>query len=212
MTKVEFFFDPSCPFSWITSRWLLQVNRERSLDITWRQFSLALKNSALTASPNESSHAKAHRASHRLHRVMMAAAEQHRASLIDLYSDFGSRFHLLEQAFDDDMIRQVLAKNSLPAELLDSADDSSLDEKLQLEIDAAVAAAGPDIGVPTIVFSGPSGERLGYFGPVLSKLPDSLEESLNLWDGLEKLASSPNFFEIKRPRKDGPDVFSTARC
>ena len=212
MTKVEFFFDPSCPFSWITSRWLLQVGRERSLDITWRQFSLALKNNALTASQDESDHAKAHRSSHRLHRVMLVAAEQHGASLIELYSDFGSRFHLLEQAFDDEIIRQVLAKNSLPAELLGLADDASLDEKLQLEIDEAMAVAGTDIGVPTIVFYGPSGERLGYFGPVLNKLPDTLEESLNLWDGLEKLASSPNFFEIKRPRKDGPEVFSTARC
>lgn len=212
MTKLEFFFDPSCPFSWITSRWLLQVSRERGVTITWRQFSLALKNNALEPTKNESDHAKAHQASHRLHRVIMIASEKYGASLIDLYSDFGSRFHILEQAFDDDMIKQVLAKNQLPASLLDSADDASLDEKLQLEINAAVAAAGPDIGVPTIVFSSPSSGRLGYFGPVLNKLPDSLEESLNLWDGLEKLAASPNFFEIKRPRKDGPDVFSTARC
>ena len=110
------------------------------------------------------------------------------------------------------MIREVLTTLELPAELLAAADDTSLDEMLQAELDTAIAVAGVDIGVPTIVFSDKAGDRLGYFGPVLNELPETLEESLDIWDGLEKLARTSSFYELKRSRSGGPDVFSTAKC
>lgn len=212
MTTIEFYFDPSCPFCWITSRWLTQVSAEREIDITWRQFSLALKNNELEQRADETSHAEAHRGAHRVQRVIAQAVSDHGASAAELYAEFGVRFHILEQAFGDDMIRAVLADKNLPAELLTAADDTSLDSYLQAEIDSATAAAGSDIGVPTIVFLGSDGTRLGYFGPVLNELPSSLQESLDIWDGLEKLATSPSFYELKRPRDGGPNVFSAARC
>lgn len=212
MTSIEFYFDPSCPFSWITSRWLLQVSAEREIDIKWRQFSLALKNSELTEADDETEHAANHRGSHRLHRVISVAVRDHGASPIELYSEFGIRFHIAEEPFDDAMILTVLEAKGLPVELLSFADDASLDADLQAEIDSAIEAAGGDIGVPTIVFKAKDGERLGYFGPVLNALPSSLQESLDLWDGLEKLATVKNFYEIKRSRSGGPNVFSAARC
>lgn len=212
MTTIEFYFDPSCPFCWISSRWLHQVSAERDITTHWRQFSLALKNNELEPRTDESMHAPAHRGAHRLQRVIARAVAEHGASAAELYSDVGVRFHIMEQAFDDDMIRAVLAAKQLPTTLLDAADDTRLDEALQAQIDTAVEAAGPDIGVPTIVFRAKDGARLGYFGPVLNELPSTLQESLDIWDGLEKLAISPSFYEIKRAREAGPNVFSAARC
>lgn len=212
MTSIEFYFDPACPFCWITSRWLRQVSQEREIDINWRQFSLAIKNNELAASDGESEHAGVHRASHRIHRVIRQAAQIRGASTIDLYSEFGIRFHIMEKPFDDDMIAEVLADKNLPADLLAAADDASLDADLQAEIDSAVDAAGSDIGVPTIIFIDKAGQRIGYFGPVLNELPATLEESLAIWDGLSALATTPSFSEIKRPRSGGPDVFSAAKC
>lgn len=212
MTTIEFYFDPSCPFCWITSRWLTQVSAEREIDITWRQFSLALKNDELTQRDDETVHAAAHRGAHRVHRVIAQAVASYGASASELYSEFGMRFHIMEQEFSDNMIRTVLADKNLPEELLTAADDTSLDTALQTEIDSAIDAAGTDIGVPTIVFRSKDGTRLGYFGPVLNELPSTLQESLDIWDGLEKLATSPSFYEIKRARDGGPNVFSAARC
>lgn len=212
MTKVEFYFDPSCPFSWITSRWLHQVSARRNVSVQWRQFSLALKNDELTQRESETPHAKAHRGAHRVHRVIAKAAAEYDTTVDGLYSEFGMRFHILEQAFDDAMIREVLSTKGLPEELLTAADDTQLDSLLQTEIDSAIEAAGIDIGVPTMVFYDTSGKRRGYFGPVLSELPETLEESLAIWDGLEKLATSSSFYEIKRTRDDGPNVFSAAKC
>lgn len=213
MTSIEFYFDPTCPFSWITSRWLLQVSAEREIDITWRQFSLALKNDELTAKDGDNKYVMAHRASHRVHRVIAQAVAEHGASAIELYSEFGIRYHIMERELDDEVILEVLAAKELPAELLSFADDTSLDAGLQTEIDSAVEAAGKDIGVPTIIFKASDGERLGYFGPVLNSLPDTLIESLAIWDGLSKLATVKSFYEIKRNRPGGgPEVFSAARC
>lgn len=211
MTKVEFYFDPSCPFSWITSRWLLQVSGRRDIDITWRQFSLALKNNELTPKDDDSKYTKAHRAAHRIHRVIFLANQQTQTSVIDLYTEFGMRHHIMERAFDDDLIHEVLADKNLPTELIKAADDSSIDTDLRSEIDSAVQAVGEDIGVPTIVFIAKDGQRLGYFGPVLNELPD-IDESLDIWDGLEKLATTTSFYEIKRNRPNDPDVFTTAKC
>ena len=213
MTSIEFYFDPTCPFSWITSRWLLQVSAERDINVTWRQFSLALKNDELTPKDGDNAYVVAHRASHRVHRVILAAVRDHGASMIELYSEFGIRFHIMEREFDDEVILEVLAAKGLPASLLSFADDASLDADLQAEIDSAIDAAGKDIGVPTIVFTAADGERLGYFGPVLNALPDTMVESLAIWDGLEKLATVKSFYEIKRNRPGGgPEVFSAARC
>lgn len=212
MTSIEFYFDPSCPFCWITSRWLLQVSKEREINITWRQFSLALKNNELEVRGGESEHAAIHRDSHRVNRVISKAVTEHGASAAELYSEFGIRFHIMERAFDNEMIAEVLAERNLPADLLDATDDAGLDAGLQAEIDSAIEAAGGDIGVPTIVFMSKDGERLGYFGPVLSELPATVEESLALWDGLEKLGAVKSFYELKRSRSSGPNVFSAARC
>lgn len=210
MERIEFFYDPCCPFCWITSRFLLEVSAERDVDVTWRPFSLAMKNNELAGDDDAvNEHGEMHRSSHRVLRVITKAAEQHGASVIDLYSAFGRRFHLDHEKYDDAMIADVLAAAGLPAELAKAADDAALDEGLQASIDSAVEAVGDDTGVPTIVFVSDDGQRRGFYGPVLQELP-SQDDALRLWDSLVGLVSVPAFYELKRTRPQGmPDTAST---
>lgn len=209
MSRIDFYFDPSCPFCWITSRWLLQVQQERDIDVTWRPFSLALKNDELGADGTDSAHGAAHRPAHEVLRVMLAAADRG-ASLIDLYSAFGRRNHVDRRSYDAAMIAEVLAELDLPADLADAATDGSYDERLQAEITSATDLGGTDIGVPFIAFHGEDGRAQGYFGPVLNEMPGT-DEGLRLWDGLERLGTVSSFYELKRTRpQGGPDTRGTA--
>lgn len=207
MTAIEFSYDPSCPFCWITSRWLLRVEQQRDLDITWRPFSLAIKNDELDGDANaKTPHGEGHRAAHRVIRVIEAAAAQG-ASTIDLYSAFGRRVHVDGGTYDDATIADVLAQAGLPAELAQAADDTSFDAGIRSSMDDALGAVGQDAGVPIIVFVTDAGRR-GYFGPVLNEMPGE-QESLDIWDGLEKLAPVQAFYELKRTRTGAPDTAST---
>ncbi|HEY5268418.1 MAG TPA: DsbA family protein [Candidatus Saccharimonadales bacterium] len=208
--NIEFYFDPSCPFCWITSRWLLIASDHRDINITWKPFSLAIKNKQLNGK-DKSKYSEIARSSHRVLRVMLAAQDEG-ASLIDLYTDFGIKHHVAGDEFDDKLITKVLAKHKLPVNLLKCANDTNYDKRLRASIKNATDVCGKDIGVPTIIFILEDGSKNGYFGPVLQDLPE-LEESLKLWDGLSLLATNKSFYELKRSRPSGgPDVFSTARC
>lgn len=209
--RVEFYFDPSCPFCWITSRWLLRVSDKRNLSILWCPFSLALKNDELITSQNKSEFSEIHKSSHRILRVI-TAARTNGANVIDLYTAFGIAYHLGKEPYDDNLIKRVLKENNLPSELIISADDTSLDEVLQQSISSATDIVGQDVGVPIIIFQSTNGEKNGYFGPVLDSLPDT-DEGLQLWDGLIKFADNKHFYELKRSRSAGdPDVYSTGKC
>ena len=211
--KVSFYFDPSCPFSWITSRWLLQVSAHRDIAIDWRPFSLALKNDELIARDGESVHAQSHRDSLRMLRVLLVAEQQYSVSLIDGYTSSGMIRHILGDPLDDEGIRSVIVNQlELHESLMTAANDNSHDKVLQQHIDDAIAIVGNDIGVPTIIFELENGEKQGYFGPVLNELPE-LSESLVIWGSLFQLATTKSFYELKRTRPTGtPDVASTARC
>ena len=205
-TTINFYFDPSCPFCWITSRWLLMVQSERDITVQWRPFSLAIKNDEL------SSNTGMHIPAHRVLRVMEVAASEHQASLIDMYTFVGMKHHVAGDDFNDDLILELLNEFSLPQELVKAADDEKYDDQLTKSVSSATDIAGDDIGVPTIIFDNETGGKQGFFGPVLQELPDK-EEALKLWDGLSQLATNSSFYELKRSRPSGgPDVFSTAKC
>ncbi len=205
--EVTFYFDPSCPFCWVTSRWLLMVSNKRELKINWKPFSLAIKNNELDGNKSGYNHMPAHR----VVRVLLAASELG-ADLGELYKAFGIQHFLAGEEYSDEVIAQVLDAQKLDAGLAKSADDISLDAELKSYIDEAVATVGQDIGVPTIVFNNQEGKATGFFGPVIQTLPDQ-EESLKLWDAFITLAEKPYFFELKRGRETGgPDVVSTAKC
>lgn len=210
--NISFYFDPICPFCWITSRWILQVQPHRNLNVTWKPFSLALKNGELNPKDHESSNAEDVRGSHRALRVMMAARDEYDTPLIESYSMIGFEYHVMGENIDEQAIEKMLEKLNLPKELIDRASNKEIDKKIQSSVNEATAIVGNDIGVPVIVFESENGTKQGYFGPVLNELPE-LEESLVIFDSLSKLATVKSFYELKRTRPAGdPDVYSTARC
>ncbi len=208
--RISFYFDPCCPFCWITAQWLQTVEPERDIQITWKPFSLAIKNDELDDDTEGTTGKGAgHRASHRVLRLLLSAEKEHGAKLIDLYNAFGFHYFVDKKPYEDDAIKQILETNSLPQSLLSELDNTDHDTALAESMQSAIEVAGQDIGVPTILFEG-GDEPIGYFGPVLQTLPTKAD-GLALWDGLAKLASDTNFYELKRSRPSGgPDVASTA--
>lgn len=212
MTKVEFYFDPACPWSWVTSRWLLSVREHRDINITWRPFSLAIKNDSLVKKDGESPYTTKHRASHRVLRLMMEASKNHGVSLEKMYTHFGIKHHIAGFDYSDEWILATLKELDLPASLLSAGDKTDYDQELSREIDSATEVAGNDVGVPIIVFTNEKEERQGYFGPVIRTIPET-KEALKLWDGLHNLATVSSFYELKRGRPDGgPDTSGPAIC
>lgn len=207
--KISFYFDPICPWCWVTSRWLSEVSLSRNLQIDWKPFSLALKNHRLDSDqPQKSKYAKMHLASNRVLRVI-EASDQLGADRGKLYSHIGRAHHVDGEQYDDQAILQMLEHSNLSKDLLDAADDSSHDSALKASLDEAIDIAGSDVGVPLIIFEPKNGQKLGYFGPVLMRQPTG-QAALDLWDGLSKLASSSDFYELKRSRPSGgPDTRST---
>lgn len=207
--NVSFYFDPACPFCWVTSRWLLMASNKREITIDWHLFSLAIKNGELD--PDKEKSDFDHMPAHRVERVMLAAADAG-ASMLDMYTAFGIKHFLAGDEYDDEVIKSVLKQLNLDAALIDKANDKSLDERLKESTQEAVDIVGQDIGVPTIVFDTKDGKKTGFFGPVIQTLPEQ-DEAVELWDGIVKLVNNPNFYELKRGRPSGgPDVVSTAKC
>lgn len=204
--KVAFYFDPSCPWCWVTSRWILMCSNKRDIDIDWRLFSLAYKNDELTEEKSQDNHMSAHR----VERVMLAATQKG-ASLIELYTNFGIKHFISGDDYNDELIVSVLDQLKLEEQLIKAADDKSLDTQLIASSKSALEVVGQDIGVPAIVFIYEDNKQAGFFGPVLKELPDQ-NESVKLWDSLVELAKQDGFYELKRGRDGGPDVFSTAKC
>jgi len=189
----DFWFDPLCPFAWITSRWMLEVERVRDVRVHWHPMSLHYLNKDREELP-ESYRAGAARGLP-IGRVLMAAqASVGPEALGPLYTALGERIHHHKQERDRRLVEQALADASLPAELIDAFDDPSYDEPLRLSHEEAMDRVGDDVGTPTIAFNGAA-----FFGPVLTRIPRG-EDAGRLWDGTIAVADFPYFFEIKRTR------------
>lgn len=191
------------------------VSNDRDINITWRQFSLAIKNDELSGSAAKKSStnfAERHLQGHKIHRVIAAAYQQNKASKIDLYTAFGLQIHVLGAEITPDIIESVLQDHNLPVSLAKATDDTKFDDFLMTEVKSATDVTGQDVGVPIIVFKNSEGTKQGFFGPVLQTLPLK-KESLDLWDGLTKLATNSSFYELKRTRPEGdPNTASTTIC
>jgi len=209
MTTVDFYFDPSCPWCWVTSRWLIEVSGHRDMKITWKPFSLALKNGELDGN-DTTGHRDTHTIAHGVLRVIEAIVASEDIDRGQLYTEFGKSYFVDKKLDDDVFMAAVIERLGLDKEYLKAAKDPSYDAQLQTFMNEAIDIVGNDVGVPLIIFTNDDGEKQGYFGPVLQGLPD-LEESLKLWDGLSALASSKHFFELKRGRTGGAQVASTTR-
>ena len=191
-TNADFWFDPACPFAWITSRWILEVEKVRDISVTWHIMSLAYLNQDKDISDD-------YRASlsdkWRPVRVCMAAEQYHGAeALAPLYTALGTRRHQDKRDFDREMIEEALAEAGLPTGLADAMSDESYDDAIKKSHHLGMDQVGHDVGTPTIAFEGTA-----FFGPVLSSIPRG-EQAGQLWDGCIALAKVPYFYELKRSR------------
>lgn len=192
MTNADFWFDPACPFAWITSRWMLEVEKVRDVDVTWHIMSLAYLNQDKDVSDDYRAFLAT---AWEPVRVLMAAEQKYgKEVLLPLYTAMGTRIHVEQQERDRTMIEGALADAGLPLELADAMDDSSLDEAIAASHHRGMDQVGDDVGTPTIAIEGTA-----FFGPVLTSIPRG-EEAGKVWDGAVLLASYPYFFELKRSR------------
>ena len=208
---VEYFFDPGCPFAWQTSVWLRRVADRGRVRIGWRFISLRFLNEASRGQP--AGMAEAQQVGLRFHRVCAAARDRFGNKAVgDLYRAWGDRYWYAE--VDGEVLDRVVAPArsidpadvvvsvGLPADLLDAADDQSLDVLIRAETDEALRRTGPDVGTPIITYL-PGGNSL--FGPVISEVPDD-ERSVRLYDALRGVADFDGFSELKRTKRPPLDL------
>ncbi|MDO4606985.1 MAG: DsbA family protein [Bowdeniella nasicola] len=194
MTSVDFWFDPTCPWAWMTSRWLTEVAAERDLDIHWHILSLAVLNEGRELDPD---YREKIDKTWPTARVIAALGDDNDA-VARLYTALGERIHLQQRTDAEEIIREALAECDLPAELAEVTSGETVDEAMRASTRRALELVGDDVGVPVIAI-----DDVAFFGPVVSPAPHG-EEALRLWDGCVAVASVPGFFELKRSRNVGP--------
>lgn len=190
--KADFWFDPLCPFAWITSRWILEVEQVRDIEVTWHVMSLGYLNRDKDIPAD---YRELLAPAWGPVRVAIAAQEKHgRDVLLPLYTALGTRIHEGGRTIDRELITEAVAEAGLEPELVDAMDDEAYDEAVIRSHHEGMDQVGDDVGTPTISFQGAA-----FFGPVLSKIPRG-EQAGELWDGCVAIAKFPYFYELKRSR------------
>ncbi|MGY1590653.1 hypothetical protein ACI79D_01625 [Geodermatophilus sp. SYSU D00708] len=208
---LHFWFDPVCPFAWMTSKWVRLVSAQRDVAVEWRLISLRLLNRHVDyAARFPPEYEAGHTAGLRLLRVAARARAEHGPAALDpLYTALGERVFESEQVAGREVrgrrefVAPALASAGLPADLADALDDASWDAEIQAETDAALALTGKDVGTPILQFGPPDGPA--FFGPVISRLPSDAEAA-ELWDHVVALARFPGFAELKRSLREQPQL------
>ncbi len=205
---VHFYFDPVCPFAWMTSKWVRMVREQRDYSIEWKFISLRLINAHIDYESHfPRGYEEGHTSGLRMLRVAAAARAAHGNEAVDaLYAELG--VHVFETtrwgpttspAGTAEVIAPLLATAGLPPALVDALDDRSWDELIQAESDEALALTGKDVGTPILQFEPPNG--VAFFGPVISRLP-SPEDATRLWDHVIGLSRFGGFAELKRSLRE----------
>jgi 2-hydroxychromene-2-carboxylate isomerase len=218
---LEFFFDPVCPFCWVTSRWVVNVVRQRPMNVVWRPIALRILNEPIGYDDRPAGYPEAHQRGLEMLRVVVAVRAEHGQEKIDdLYTAMGKAIWD-SPAPEEGTFEAVLAETAKPrdlatlleqvglcGDLASAALDTSWDEGLRAETLEAVERAGGGVGTPILSFAPPDGPSI--FGPVIDDAPDG-EDALRLWDAVSTLASWVGFAELKRTMRSFPRTRLSAR-
>ncbi|MEU8717963.1 disulfide bond formation protein DsbA [Streptomyces sp. NPDC048663] len=205
-TSVDFWLDPVCPWTWLTSRWLLDVADRRPLQVSWHVMSLSVLNENRLDDLPERIRALMDDAWAPV-RVLTAARLHHGSEVLEpLYTALGARYHLEQQPKNRATLEAALRDAGLPVALAGAGDTDRYDEELRASHAKGITLVGQDVGSPIIAVPGvdPIGAPVAFFGPVVNPAPKG-EDAARLWDGVLAVASAPSFYEIKRTRTGGPD-------
>jgi Mycothiol-dependent nitroreductase Rv2466c len=202
MTPVDMWFDPKCPWAWLTSRWLLEVEKVRAVRVRFHVMSLAVLNEGRDELPER--YREFLTTAWGPVRVAIAAEQKYGPEVLrDLYTALGTRAHPQHRELDRDAIVEALTEVGLDPALADAADSTGYDAALRESHDAGMKPVGLDVGTPVIHTPGPDGDTVAFFGPVITPAPKG-EAAGRLWDGVLLVAGTPGFYEIKRTRDEGP--------
>jgi len=195
--QADFWFDPLCPFAWITSRWIGEVEAVRDIKTVWHVMSLSVLNEGRDL---DAGYRELMDKAWGPVRVIIAAKEQHGDQVVKpLYDAMGTLIHLGGEKDFGIVIAKALAECGLPDSLADAATTDAFDARLRSSHEEGISLVGQDVGTPVVAFNGTA-----FFGPVLTRIPQG-EQAGQLWDATVTLASYPHFFEIKRSRSERPE-------
>lgn len=199
---VKMYFDPVCPWAWLTSRWLLEVERLRPIHVRFHVMSLSVLNEGRT----DVDEFYLRNLPKWWGPVRVAVAAQKEAgteALRPLYTALGTRRHVQRQSYGPELYRAALEEAGLPVSLAEAADNSAFDAAVRESHQEGMAPVGLDVGTPTIHINDHDGTRVAFFGPVVSPAPRG-QAAADLWDGVLLAARTPGFFELKRSRNVDP--------
>ena len=209
VADLDFFFDPICPWAWITSRWVVNVSEQRDYEVDWRFISLWILNEKNT----QEWYTPQYRAGHYLGQQGLRLADAIRlddpTAVGRWYSAVGTALHVHAQREDArgdtlSWYRGLLSANGFDESYIDAADDESHDDYIRAETELALSRTGRDVGTPIVTYHPGADNESSFFGPVISKAPSGTE-ALELWDAVEKLATMSGMAELKRSIRLAPD-------
>ena len=197
LTPVDFWFDPLCPWAWITSRWMLEVQQVRPVQVRWHVMSLAVLNEGKTDMSER--YAELMKQAWGPVRVAIAAEQRFGPEVLGpLYTALGTRFHHEKLPRDRATVEAALAEAGLPTDLADAMESTEYDEALRASHAEGIERVGYEVGTPIISMNGTS-----IFGPVVTPIPRG-EAAAKLWDGVNLVTQTDGFFELKRSRTRDP--------
>jgi protein-disulfide isomerase-like protein with CxxC motif len=210
MADLEFFLDPVCPWAWITSRWVVEVQGQRDYDVRWRFISLKILNSANQAEWYNDQYRRWHAMGHEALRVAARLdAELGNDAVLKLYTAIGTEGHVNGRRDDfaastEAFVGECLDKAGLPRDMISAAFDESWDARISADTEEALGRTGRDVGTPIITFRPGASDESSFFGPVIAKIPRGAE-ALRLWDAVETIATTSGLAELKRTLRASPD-------